>query len=950
MRQTVESAQLGTPDVGAWWARASYPGEAPGRPAWVALVDRVLADLPETGERPEPDPTAAGDRVFAPVVRPFLAATRQLLAAGLEEVDLTGVDLAALWPGVEHWLTGRLTATASRTLVVRLHAAKRAGRLRGATGAERFTDFLGLLAGRAELAEVFDRHPVLARLLAEACLRTADAVVELLRRFAADRQALFTGLLAGGDPGDLVAVTPGSGDVHAGGRSVAVLAFSGGARLVYKPRPLGLQARWAELLDWFAGQLPELAPRAVRVLVREGYGWAEFIAALPCPDRSAVELFYRRQGALLALLYALDATDVHCENLIACAAEPVLVDVETLFHPAWAAATTNGPDPAMRALTRSVVRTALLPTLMLGEHGSLDVSAVGAGNDEPTPVALPRWEAAGTDAMRLARGRLPYAGGANRPVLDGVPVDATAHQQSLLSGFRVAYDLLVASRAELPGLLAGFAGEQVRLVMRPTQVYALLLAQATHPDHLVDGAARARAFAALAEQPAEAHQRPLARHEVRELLAGDVPLFTALVEGTDVRAAGGHRLRGLLVASGLEQAVAKVSELCAEDRREQEWLVSATLATKRPAVGHGGGGPVPDPPAPAVPDSRHLLALASGIGDDLVARSLQEGSRANWLGLELVDGKHWVVLPMGAGLAEGYTGTALFLAQLAHLTGTARYGELAARAVRGLPALVRVLAQNPELAREVGSGGYFGLGGIAYATARISRLLGDDELAECLPAAVAATAAAETGGDAGVGEGTAGALAAMQAVHAETGLPEAAELAARLAGELAERPLPAAAGFTWGRAGVHWALSRGERALADADAVEGTGWCSGLAGAVLAAGTAGDPGAHADRFVAAVAARPPRRDQSLCHGELGTLEALVVLAGQGHDGAARALRRAAARLIGAVEQHGVHCGTPDGVASPGLFTGTAGIGFGLLRLGFPERVPSVLLLQQAERT
>ncbi|HET6711990.1 lanthionine synthetase LanC family protein, partial [Amycolatopsis sp.] len=129
------------------------------------------------------------------------------------------------------------------------------------------------------------------------------------------------------------------------------------------------------------------------------------------------------------------------------------------------------------------------------------------------------------------------------------------------------------------------------------------------------------------------------------------------------------------------------------------------------------------------------------------------------------------------------------------------------------------------------------------------------------------------------------------------------------------------------------------------------GWCSGLAGRVLAmAATPGFAGPRsaaraADAFSAAVAARPPSVDQSLCHGELGTLEALVVLAGQGHEPSVSALRRAASRLVGAVEGHGLQCGTPHGVASPGLLTGTGGIGFGLLRVGFAERVPSVLLLE-----
>ncbi|WP_410643422.1 type 2 lanthipeptide synthetase LanM family protein [Amycolatopsis sp. lyj-346] len=948
MSQTVERPEQAPHEAPAWWTPARLPGEdGSDRPAWALLADEVLASLPVEGDWPAPV-AADGDRVFRHAVLPFLAATRELLLEREPAAE-------RVWAGVETWLCGQLTALAARTFVLELHSAKKHGLLRGATGRDRFVDFLRLLGSRGHLTEVLGRHPVLARLLAQTCLRTADAVAELLTRFAADRAALCAGLLAG-SPAELSELTLGAGDVHSGGRAVAVLGFADGRRLVYKPRPLGLLARWGDLLRWFAQARPGLAPRPVDVLARDGYGWAEYVPARPCTDHAGVELFYRRQGALLALLYALDATDMHCENLIACGDQPMLVDVETLFHPAFTSLTRNGPDPAAAALHRSVARTALLPTLMLGEHGALDVSAFGGGNGEQSPGEVPHWTGAGTDDMRLARGPRPYAGGANRPVLAGAEVDAGMYRQSLLSGFRAAYESLVDRRAELLGdALAGFAGEEIRLVMRPTQVYATLLTGSTHPAHLTAGAARPAAFASLAEDQGKAHLPALVPHEITELCDGDVPVFTAAAGSVDVTTGTGAVLPGLLAVSGLDQARAKIAQLCAEDLREQEWFVEATLATRRPEVRHGAGAPLPGAVAAVVPDSQHLLALASAIGDDLVARAAHDDVRANWVGLELLDGRHWLVLPMGAGLAEGYCGTALFLAQLGALTGTARYSELAAKAVRTLPVLVEVLAEHPELAREVGSGGFFGLGGICYALARLASLLGDSTLAACLPAAISATAAADAAAPAGVGEGTAGALAAMHAVHAESGLPEAAALAATLSRRLAVAPRPAAPGFLWGAAGADWALGRGDRTVTE-PVTGDLGWCSGLAGRVLAAAAAPGPAGPwpgtaaraADAFSAAVAARPPSTDQSLCHGELGTLEALVVLAGQGHEPSVSALRRATSRLVGAIEGHGLQCGTPHGVASPGLLTGTGGIGFGLLRVGFAEQVPSVLLLEPSD--
>ncbi len=66
---------------------------------------------------------------------------------------------------------------------------------------------------------------------------------------------------------------------------------------------------------------------------RGAYGWTEFVEAQACDTPEQVQRFYERQGGYLALLYFLEATDFHLENLIAAGEHPVLVDLEALFHP-----------------------------------------------------------------------------------------------------------------------------------------------------------------------------------------------------------------------------------------------------------------------------------------------------------------------------------------------------------------------------------------------------------------------------------------------------------------------------------------------------------------------------------------------------------------------------------------------------------------------------------------
>src|SRR5262249_56393171 len=87
-------------------------------------------------------------------------------------------------------------------------------------------------------------------------------------------------------------------------------------------------------------------------------------------------------------------------------------------------------------------------------------------------------------------------------------------------------------------------------------------------------------------------------------------------------------------------------------------------------------------------------------------------------------------------------------------------------------------------------------------------------------------------------------------------------------------------------------------------------------------------------------------DVALCHGDLGNLE-LVVQAGERLGDPRWRLQsdRLAALILESIDREGWRCGVLLGVESPGLMTGLAGIGYGLLRLAEPTCVPSVLVLE-----
>ncbi|MGW2254216.1 type 2 lanthipeptide synthetase LanM family protein [Kitasatospora sp. NPDC001660] len=1001
--------------TGRWWAPGLRPGEPSdgGRPSWAAFVEEAVAgaDVPRVPAGPLPG-TTGFRTVVAPLVRAALARVRTELPPAI-------VDLPAVRARFADDLTDALTRRAARTLVLELNVARVGGRLTGTTPEERFRSYVDSTARQCGLSALFREYPVLARTLAQACLAAADALTDLLDRFAADRADIAAELLTGTDPGPLTAVHR-TGDQHRRGHAVAVLHFAEGNRVVYKPRPPRVHRHFNAVVDWFNAQPGSPGLRALALVERPGHGWTEFVDRRPCATPEEVHRFYLRQGAWLALLHAFDCTDLHFENLIASADHPVPVDLETLFHPTPPQEPGGSVDPAAVALAASVYRTGLLPRLILGDERALDASGLGGDAGAAAPEESVRWEAAGTDAMRLVRRTGELRGGANRPRLDGTDADPADHVDALVDGHRLGLRILADGRDELLGLLPAFADDETRVVVRATADYAALLDESTHPSLLRDAADR---DALLREALADGTDRPgwagLDDDEVAELWNGDVPLFTARPGAPDLWTGRGRRVRDALDRPGLDRVAQRLRGLGTAALDDQEWIIRATMASRATTPPHAPGRPLPanapgqaagrprepgtnDPSGPGrtapplptdAPGPARLLDAARAIGDTLLDRAHRNAGRVNWIGIELLGDRYWQPAPAGADLGGGYPGPALFLAQLAALTGTGRYAEAARLALRPVPDLLDRLAARPEQLPLIGSGAFAGLGGLTHALAHLAVLLDEHEFADLRDQAVRlTTSAAEAEHSPALADGTAGGLAALLAVHRATGSAEAWQGARQCADHLTGRPWPAARGFAAGTAGIGWALLRFARAGGSADheraglaalrsaacagevptpwrngtpdlelavaepksarladdgpttVAQPTSWCEGAPGIALA--VADSEVAMADqelaRFVAKTAGRAgatgPLPDHSLCHGELGVLELLAHLKDP-------ALGGRTAALLTALDRVGPVCGTPGAVPAPGLLTGLAGIGHGLLRLAFPDHTTSALLLQ-----
>ena len=180
----------------------------------------------------------------------------------------------------------------------------------------------------------------------------------------------------------------GLSDPHHGGRTVWVLTFGDGCRVVYKPRSLAIDEAFYSFL---AASNTDL--KSLKMLPsRQYYGWVEYAEALACGPSEEIG-YFSRSGQLLALLHLLRVRDFHHENVLACGPEPAPVDLEALvqhdfvhWDSRFDAATLGAAE---RSFLSSVVRTGLLPQWQSdGGRTVVDRSALFPSNSlRATPVA-----------------------------------------------------------------------------------------------------------------------------------------------------------------------------------------------------------------------------------------------------------------------------------------------------------------------------------------------------------------------------------------------------------------------------------------------------------------------------------------------------------------------------------------------------------------------------------
>ncbi|MBW4508806.1 MAG: type 2 lantipeptide synthetase LanM family protein [Scytonematopsis contorta HA4267-MV1] len=874
------------------------------------------------------------------------------------------------------------------------------------------------------LLNFLQEYAVLARLLATTTTFWVNNNCQFLQHLASDFQDIQKTFAIPDELGKVVAIKPSLSDSHHNGKTVISITFACGLKLIYKPKDLGMEAAYFQFLSWLNEQEIPLQFKIVKVINRSTYGWVEYVEHLPCSGLEAGERYYKRAGMLLCLLYVLEATDCHNENIIACGEHPVLIDTEMLLTPRVrevdsADAGLEASYFAMQHMNNSVLRSSLLPTWETGADGSVyDISGIGGIGGQETHYRVKTWKHINTDKMEMSYEYVKTSSKANIPFVDGVnkvnllPGD---YVEQFVDGFRHMYNFFVVNKEVLladDSPLKIFAREQVRFIFRPTKVYAAVQKEALQPKYLRNGIEYSIALDVIYRPQLQFEDKPhywkILEQEKQALTQLDVPLLLTHCDSDSLTISTNCQLEKYFTNPSYELVSSRLQQLNEQDLDTQINFIRASL--------YGNATKKLDNSSLIEEDSFNiesfeplsveaLVQEACYIAQQIQEKAMQgtDGS-VTWMGLQyILKSQRFLFSPMGSDLYDGTAGVALFLAAVEKVTGGTGFRELAVSSLQAFHKFLHHAEADfqQKIVNDIGIGGAKGLGSLIYTLVQTSSFLNEPMLLEDAQKAVSFITADVIAADKKLDTvfGASGAILGLLALHKVTNDPQVLEIAIACGHHLLNnRKLSTTGyqawptideklltGFSHGAAGIAYSLLKlyavtKNSIFLDAakegiayensvfsstnqnwpdyrydSSVFGISWCHGAPGIGLARlgglEILDTPEIRQDieKSLEYTQQIGLQGIDHLCCGNFGRMETLLIASRQfSRPEMFSVVQKQAAALIQNAKKTGnFQISSPpfEQVYNPSFFSGVAGVGYQLLRLAYPDILPSVLLWQ-----
>lgn len=374
----------------------------------------------------------------------------------------------------------------------------------------------------------FTKYDYLRKMVTQTVNNTCSFIEEVCSNFSNDIDLLLAkGLISRGSR--LQAITPLESDPHNNSKVILCLEFKPSKKIVYKPKSLEIDVLldkvFSEILKFDTLQDYSPVPKTIN---RGRYGWQEFVRHTPV-SQSELGRPYYNLGLCAAVFSCFGATDLHDENIIFNGEFPYVIDLETSLQPAYNRKCNLLHELMGETLSDSIASTSIIPAkLMAIPHKTL-IGAINTPYPQKSNEMGFSMKNPGTDAVDIAKENITVTR-SNVPITltNNQAPDPLPFQKDFLGGYSDGYERVMNKREQISSIFTDIRC-LIRVVIRPTSQYFLLLDACLFPENLIDEYTINQVLEYL-KPPLLIKNSEVSRNileeEMRSIKNGDIPYFS----------------------------------------------------------------------------------------------------------------------------------------------------------------------------------------------------------------------------------------------------------------------------------------------------------------------------------------------------------------------------------------------------------------------------------------
>ncbi|WP_182476008.1 type 2 lanthipeptide synthetase LanM [Staphylococcus succinus] len=590
-----------------------------------------------------------------------------------------------------------------------------------------------LLNDKDYIGFILEEYPELARSIDLCIKRTIENLITLFNNTEKEWYKILKNLNLD-DNAKISDFEVNLGDTHQNGKSVVSLRLNNGKYIIYKPRNLEIDLAFQSFIVYLNRKF-NLQLKTVLVYTNLNEGWMEYIEFQECSTLYEVEYFYRQVGELLAVLFILNANDIHSENIIACGNNPVVIDLETLFVPKIKEKTSSvniALKKAQETLNNSVANIALLPLeirrIVDNKELDFDLGGVSFDKEQISPFKHPNLIVNSEGSYEIIMSNSILRPNLNNPAINGETIESSKYIDFIKQGFQNVYLNILNNKECINNKLREiFTNKEIRFLNRGTMVYSKLLSIGNYSIFNKNQEFKEILFSRLGIGSDK--KNPFLYHEFRDLMNQDIPYFIANTSNTIVLNSTKESIGEIFDESPLESCINKIKNLSYEDCNRQIELIEMSFMNKKSAkddmtnISHCSKEKL------YKPNEKQIIRVCEQIAEHLISHAITSNDQAYWISANLSGKKENIWEPdiVGSDIYNGSSGIALFFSLLYKKTKKEIYKKYTYLALNSVKKKIEFFnaGDNPE---KYPFGFFSGLSGELYTIYTVSEIFNDNDL------------------------------------------------------------------------------------------------------------------------------------------------------------------------------------------------------------------------------